>query len=232
MFPTYPVIFSSCDNEFFREFAIPFCSSCSQNGFDVHINIINPTMSSHHISRYIQKVCKTRMTFSFEKVDISGLDTMERKSLYACSRFLLLPEMIRSAKKVMVLDIDSLVVNKFEFPTKSVGFFPRFEEELPSKKVAAGIMYFTEKSLPLAKVVSKNIKNRISKKGYNWGMDQFSIYHAFKEVDLSESHVFDNSFLDWEFSDDTFIWTGKGPRKYNNKKYLEKMDYFISNTNK
>ena len=226
------MIFASCDDRFFEKFAIPFCSSCSQNGFDVHINIINPTMSSHMISRYIKNACKTRITFSSERINIDGLNTLQKKSLYACSRFLLLPEMIRSAKKVVVLDIDSLVVNRFEFPTKSVGFFPRFEEKMMSKKVAAGVTYFTEKSLPLAKVVSKNIKRQISQKGYYWGMDQRAMYHAFKEVDLSESHIFDNTFMDWEFSDDTFVWTGKGPRKWNNEKYLKKIDYFISSINK
>ena len=27
--------------------------------------------------------------------------------------------------------------------------------------------------------------------------------------------------MDWEFLEGTIIWTGKGPRKYENKTYLE-----------
>jgi hypothetical protein len=32
--------------------------------------------------------------------------------------------------------------------------------------------------------------------------------------------------MDWEFVEGTTIWTGKGPRKYDNPTYLAKKSFF------
>jgi hypothetical protein len=39
-------------------------------------------------------------------------------------------------------------------------------------------------------------------------------------------HYFDEKFMDWEFIEGTTIWTGKGPRKYDNPTYLTKKNEF------
>ena len=44
---------------------------------------------------------------------------------------------------------------------------------------------------------------------------------VFARVDDKDITKFDGNFMDWEFLEGTIIWTGKGPRKYENKTYLE-----------
>ena len=34
--------------------------------------------------------------------------------------------------------------------------------------------------------------------------------------------VYDSSIMDWEFKPDTMLWTGKGPRKYDDPTYVSK----------
>ena len=44
---------------------------------------------------------------------------------------------------------------------------------------------------------------------------------------IRDSTKFDGNFMDWEFIEGTTIWTGKGPRKFENQKYLKaKKDFY------
>ena len=38
--------------------------------------------------------------------------------------------------------------------------------------------------------------------------------------------IFGPEFMDWEFIENTTIWTGKGPRKYDNPVYVGKKEEF------
>ena len=38
--------------------------------------------------------------------------------------------------------------------------------------------------------------------------------------------IFGPEFMDWEFIEGTTIWTGKGPRKYDNPVYVGKKEEF------
>ena len=39
-------------------------------------------------------------------------------------------------------------------------------------------------------------------------------------------HYLDSKFMDWEFVEGSTIWTGKGPRKYDNPTYVAKKAEF------
>jgi hypothetical protein len=54
-----------------------------------------------------------------------------------------------------------------------------------------------------------------------WFNDQIALNHIMSQVPDEHVHKFDGNFMDWEFRDGTTIWTGKGPRKYDNVRYVE-----------
>lgn len=218
--PNYPVIFAACDSKYFLEHAAPFCISCSEHGFDVHVHVVNPNQTVYDLGNRILSSCDTKVTYSFEQIDVTDLSLDEERTVYACTRFVVLPQILEACKSVLVLDIDCLVVNKFKFPTKPCGYFPRDENTNPQMKVAAGAVYFSEESIELARSIIEEFRS-IS---LSWFADQIAISRAFAGVDNAER--FDNKFMDWEFVEGTCIWTGKGPRKYDNPKYLEKKNYY------
>lgn len=216
--PTYPVILASCDSVYFIEHAVAFCMSCSENNHDVHVNIINPNDEVKQLCQDIAGACKTKFTFSYEEYDLTNYTEEGKRSFYASSRFRYIPNILDVAKKVLILDIDSLVMKPFDFPEKYCGYFPRDDEPLMEMKVAAGAVYLTEEAYDVAMEIIAQLS------GFDpiWFADQVSLYHAFP----LDAERFDNNFLDWEFSESSCIWTGKGDRKYNNQKYLEKKKYY------
>ncbi len=218
--PNYPVVFASCDAEYFLQHAPAFCSSCSENGFDVHLHIINANDRVFYLLYDISKKCKTRVTFTRSVIDTSKFTEEQERAYYACSRFLVLPEILKVAKKVLTLDIDCLVMKPFTFPQQNSGYFPRDYEHQPELKVAAGALYLTESAIGIC----HRIIEELNYLELRWFADQIAISRAFAD-DVS-SFRFDNKFMDWEFSDNSCIWTGKGDRKYNNEKYLEKKNYY------
>jgi hypothetical protein len=108
----------------------------------------------------------------------------------------------------------------FTFPQQNSGYFPRDYEHQPELKVAAGALYLTESAIGIC----HRIIEELNYLELRWFADQIAISRAFAD-DVS-SFRFDNKFMDWEFSDNSCIWTGKGDRKYNNEKYLEKKNYY------
>lgn len=48
-------------------------------------------------------------------------------------------------------------------------------------------------------------------------------------MDLNAFRDHDKSFMDWEFVEGSTIWTGKGPRKYENTIYVNKKNELTDN---
>ena len=60
-----------------------------------------------------------------------------------------------------------------------------------------------------------------------WFIDQIALAEVFSRVEEKDITKFDGNFMDWEFIEGTTIWTGKGPRKFENQKYLKaKKDFY------
>ena len=72
-----------------------------------------------------------------------------------------------------------------------------------------------------------SVANRIRQGPIAWFLDQVAISETYESMkDRYSYQYFDAKFMDWEFKDGTTIWTGKGPRKYDNPTYVAKKQYF------
>ncbi len=227
--PTKPVLFAACDSRYFFEHGPAFIYSANDVGSDIHIHIVDPIPEAYSIAAVLNSTTTVDIsyTFSFSNPD---LDEHQRRTYYACIRFLVLPLLLPHAKKILTLDIDCLIMRAVAFPTTECAYFPRQVADIEGvsgwikegSKVAAGAVYLTDAALNVADAIAKTI-NTLELK---WYADQIALSAIFDQVPVQFVSHFDESFMDWGFVEGTVIWTGKGPRKYNNEKYLERKKSF------
>jgi len=220
--PTSPVVFAASDSNYFMEHAPAFVYSADKADKDVHLHVVNPTSQVLALAGVLNATTKRRVTYTFHDTEIPT-DKEQARTLYACIRFLILPQILRTAKKVMTLDIDCMVMQPFDYPEKPVGYFPREpigvnEWENEGTKVAAGAVYLTEGALQVADAIHNAIKDV----PLQWFADQIVLNKVFQQVPEDAVVKFDGQFMDWEFKEGTTIWTGKGARKHDNPTYVSK----------
>ena len=232
--PTTPVVMAACDSEYFMRFAPAFVSSIDRNTkFDAHIHVVNPTDEVFALACVLNSRVSNQITFTFNDLDLASLgkdfkssgatNRPEVRAYYASLRFLVAPFLLQHAGQLLILDIDCMVMNEFEMPTKPVGYFPRepikgtVGWEAEGTKCAAGCVYFHKDASNICNAVGDTLGGL----ELRWFNDQIALNHVINQVPEQFVHKFDGNFMDWEFKEGTTIWTGKGPRKYDNKTYVD-----------
>ena len=88
---------------------------------------------------------------------------------------------------------------------------------------------YTKKSQPFAHEVAQ----ALSTNDLIWFVDQVALWSCYKKHQLNPNEEapykfkeFNSHEMDWEFVEGSTIWTGKGPRKYDNKTYVARQQYF------
>jgi len=225
--PRDAVVFAACDIFYFKEHGPSFVYSLNDIDKDVHIHVVNPNNNTYGLACILQATTDVNVTFSFNCMDFTNWTPEAIRTYYACLRFLVAPTLlVQNLTHLLVSDIDCVFMKDFKYPDAVCGYFPR--EPLPGTtgwekegtRVAAGAVYFHKSAASLAYLVAKSI----SEKPLNWFVDQIALSEVLGIE--KDAHHFDSSFLDWEFEEDTVIWTGKGPRKYENKTYVDKKNKF------
>jgi len=223
--PSSPVIFAACDKLYFEEHGPSFIYSCNDIGKNVHIHISDPEEKHLNIANILNHDTDISVTYSFSDFENMGDG---QRTYYACLRFLVLPFILPHAQKVLTVDIDCIFLKSFEFPKKPTGYFPRapFENSTgwfrQGTRVAAGVVYMDASALPLAKVLAERIKSG----PWQWYLDQVALSECFDLIESDNIECFSTSFMDWDFQNESVMWTGKGPRKYENQKYIDKKKSF------
>ena len=223
LLPQGKVLFCAADSKYFLRFAPALVQSCIDFDQKLHIHIINRNEEAMRLQTMIQDNHEI-ITFTSESVDLAGTD---ERTYYACNRFLVASHILRLCDAAMILDIDNILMNEVQWNTCDIGLFLR--DPLPgttgweheSTHVAAGIVSFTT---PLGLDYLNRVSDRI--KSYNelrWFADQNALWKVYEEIKHKVStFVYDGSIMDWEFKPGTMLWTGKGPRKYDDPTYVSK----------
>tara|TARA_B100000963_G_scaffold322894_1_gene307274 strand:- start:2098 stop:2820 length:723 start_codon:yes stop_codon:yes gene_type:complete len=221
-FPNDPCVFAACDSKYFIDHASPFVNSAHKVGKPAHVHVVNPTNEVFDlVERYKGKI-STPLSFTYNDMDIPD-DPDQMKCTYASLRFFILPHLLEKIEKIMVLDIDCMVMRDFEFPKTPCGLFVRKPVTYLSDwikegtKIAAGIVYFDNRFIDHSKKLIEII-NSLPK---TWYADQVALNKLLVDyIDYKDVTVFDGNFMDWNFLDGTVIWTGKGKSKYDNPRYV------------
>jgi len=218
--PTKRVVYAACDKEYFKSHAPSLIYSLNDIGKDIHIHICEPDPSVLNMEAVLKKDIDTTLTCSYNDIGATPIDA---RAYYSCLRFMMLPQILVNAGAVMTVDVDCVFMNDFEWPKTDTGYFPReslegtIGWEAEGTRVAAGCVYLTSNAIAVAEAVNE----RISKGPMRWFIDQIALSEVFNRVEDEDITKFDGKFMDWEFLEGTVIWTGKGPRKYENNKYLK-----------
>jgi hypothetical protein len=228
--PTSPVVFAACDSKYFLDHAAPLIYSASEIGKkDVHVHIVNPTDEAISLAGVLNATTKQRVTYTYNDMEFPDWTPEMIRAYYASLRFLVAPHILQTCGAMLILDIDCMVMNEFDYPTKPIGYFPR--ESLPGTvgweaegtKVAAGAVYYHKNAFEVA----AGVADELSKLPLQWFNDQIALSKTFNKVQQSDVfHYFDGNFMDWEFNEGSIIWTGKGSRKYDNVDYVAQKNYW------
>jgi hypothetical protein len=89
--------------------------------------------------------------------------------------------------------------------------------------VAAGILYIPWHKRELAEILKAELLNQ----PIRWFCDQHAILKVYRALtqETQPPVIYDfavTEWLDWEFVEDSYIWTGKGDRKHSEKYLNEK----------
>jgi len=221
------VLYCSCDSIYFREHASILAASAQVNKTDLHINVVNADRGAQDflLAGVIER-SMPYVTVSFSTADLTGVDA---RTYFSCDRFITASAIMEHVERVMIIDADCLImspVNWSAFENADYSLFTR--DPLPGTtgiehigtKVAAGCVYAAgDKGRRFLETVSDTLR----RSNLRWFIDQYvlwSVHEKWQNADIIFKQVPDE-FIDWDFRKDTTIWTGKGPRKYENPQYLE-----------
>ena len=222
--PSGDIVYGACDSLYWKDHVPPLLASCNKAGNSLHIHVVNPVESVFKDYPKLRSQVDVNFTMSYENTDLNLVDT---RTYYSCSRFIVADQILEKVNSMIVTDVDALVMKKLEFPEAKLGLFLR--DSLPGTvgweqqgtKVAAGIVYLTQDSYDFMKGVVKKIKWY----GLRWFVDQVCLHEQYIEEGWdkrSDFIDFGADVMDWQFLPDSYIWTGKGERKYNNTTYVNK----------
>lgn len=210
-----------CDSVYFKEFAPALINSVEKlNETKLIVVVINPTEEN---KEFISNQ-------SYKNTEFHTIaDNRTHKSFYASARFIFSEALLSNldVDGLFFIDTDCLVLKEMEFPSSDYALFLR--DPLPGTtglekegtNVAAGAVYIDKNGIDFARQVGQTL-NTI--KENIWFIDQVILWRThnhFKEnSDLSFEQI-DKKYIDWEFVDDSVIWTGKGQRKYSDEKFVK-----------
>jgi hypothetical protein len=171
----------------------------------------------------------TAFLSSCRKVDMTGIVKVRNqgtKEDFSRNRFIIAEEFIEP-EGVFITDIDCYFNKKLPVINEDVGIFLREYEKFPGMKVAAGLLWLN--NTENAKKFIRKVKEELLTSKLGWYADQYALYNSYNEFkDEISFFIFDKHHMDWEFNDHTYMWTGKGSRKNNNKTYLDRKKYYES----
>jgi len=222
----------ACDSIYLKEFGPAFVASAHKFKHNVLLFVVNPTEESMEILKKMEDHC-TDSDFMWlsQSVDFTSFSDMQKRVYYASLRFLVLPDLIETSEidnRFLVVDIDSIVMKPVPFPDVDLGLctcddwktLAQNPIEVAGMKMSAGIVYATTESLDYFKMVKKFIVNQDFQ---YWFLDQQALNECVP--DLTEFFDFkDTMYFDIDFIEDSYIWTGRGPRKYDNETYVKAFD--------
>jgi hypothetical protein len=235
-------LFTACDPVYLKLHAPALVASAAVACNNLHLHVINAGGEEidflHYLSDKWFEMTSASFSFSGDPQFIEAGDSKfknwpdSQRTVYACERFVKIVDIMEhdSQEDYLIIDTDCLVMSHIEKPNDDqVGLFLR--EPLPGTqgwenngtRVAAGVVYYSHEAINFA----KKVRLRIKQGPYNWFLDQVALNETHQsEMSAYRYHYFDEKFMDWEFIEGTTIWTGKGPRKYDNPTYLTKKNYF------
>jgi hypothetical protein len=231
-------IYAACDQAYFDNFAKILINSIKANSTDnIHIHIFNPRQDqiefcqSKNISVSYEQVpielfhnaAKKWETVPADPIRKNNYDRIlnsmmkggdntivERiqKTYFACARFIRLSELLDN-QTVFSIDVDAVVRKNIPKLPNDKDFYIHY---IPGKKARylAGGIFLNSNGNQFIKEYSSTLKLNIEQDNLHWGIDQDVLDYIVPKYKIGALPM---SYIDWNMSPSSFIWTAKGTRK-------------------
>jgi hypothetical protein len=228
------LVYSSCDSGYFK-YAQALVRSIDlfSPGLSFLLHIVNPTDEVRSAAIALAASLKnTRLAVSVESIDLADWSPDERRTYYACARF---PGISRLLKEcgttaILCLDADSLVVNPIDsdFTDKTdadivVDLRNTESQNQEHVAIAAGAIWLrpTPQVRKFALDLAEEIDGLVQNRELNWFADQVVFYRQMQAHAKSvRFYNLKRKYLDWNFAEDSIVWSAKGKRKENDLRFL------------
>lgn len=234
------ILFACCDYNYLKEFGLSLIRSVEETNNIIHVHVLlpwhheacSPRFDIQELQSYANQY--NNCTISYVNLPSSSCN----RTFYATARFLYAPDVLKYANSCMIIDTDCVVLGDVSFPETDYALFLR--DPLPGTvgfenlgtRVAAGAVYYTRNSLGFANDVASRLSNVPENMRDAWFIDQVVLYEAHEEASKTNKYSFSQipkTLIDWEFQSESTIWTGKGPRKWNDKKFVDMKKRYDAN---
>jgi len=199
-------VLASCDSIYFLEHHKAYYTSAKAVGYTPYIHVINPTPE-------VMSIIKTLSNITVE------LNSIKNVVYYACNRFYMAKDYLQY-EGILVTDIDCIFNKYMEAPEEDIGLFFRNRKEIHAK-LAVGIVWMN--STPGGRKFAYDAANLVQQEKQVWFADQIGVYKAY---DLNRNSLtcftFEEQHMDWTFKPTSYMWTGKGSRKFRDRIYVNK----------
>jgi len=221
------ILYAACNYDYYKKYADVLIKSAEQFNQKIHIDIF-PDVNDKCIPN-LNSYFNVDINYFNDIAKLIKKDNFDKKAFYASFRFLNLKNIVNKYNEpILVVDIDAFIVNKVDAINENYdfGLFLREnnndggnEYEKAGMKVAAGAVYVKKSAIGFIEY----IENYLLQNEMKWFVDQHALYNGYKEYkDKLNFFQMPTKYIDWEFKEDSFIWTGKGPRKFNDETYLKR----------
>lgn len=201
-------VFASCDSAYFIEHAPAWYYSALKAGYTPVVEVVNP---NDKVKKYVER----RGLKNIHYIEVEN-----PSKPFLCSNRFFSAEKYLDDKGLLITDIDCYFNGMPKAWTEDVGLY--FRPENPDHmKIAAGIVWLSgsDVSREFIQHTGETIRNLADK----WFVDQIALLMSWLVFRKKAKFFHFNSLhMDWEFNEGSYMWTGKGPRKYENETYLSR----------
>lgn len=199
---------------------------------NLHVHLVNPNEQAlRRLQAVSRLVGPERLSHSRETAGLGDFDDEQRKTYFASVRFVRLAEVMQAAPGTyFVMDVDNIVRGDLGFCRSlmhgaDVLIRNRFSQRPHLAVAACGIILAnSDAARAFMKRTAEYILDAFHTGHVAWYLDQIALTLAMRESDLEPGLTLKvaqlpRTLLDWDFFPESVVWTGKGKRRFKNKRY-------------
>ena len=216
----------ACDNNYLLNHGISCLNSAIKTNNNIHCHVLNPKKDT---IKKIQKMMTESDLISFstsQETDTNKLNP----GYYTNMRFDLIDDLFKYSNKIAIIDTDSIflknAMNVFEY---DICIHERNLSDPNEKaRVLTGFVLINKACIKFIETLKKERKAI----GVYWFSDQIAVartiikYKECQEFLKIKYCKIPLSYIDYTFQNNSYIWSGKGERKNEDKSYVAKLNQY------
>lgn len=239
---TRVTVFVCMDTSYCLRYLGSIAASIAENSpeANLHVHLVNPhEQALERLDAVASMMGPGRLSYGIETAKLGNYTPEQRKTYFASIRFVRLAELMEQSPGVFfVMDVDNLVRSDLSSCLTlargaDVLIRNRFSLSPHLAVAACGIVLAnTDAARDFMSRTAGYILDAFHSGHIAWFLDQIALTMALKGKETGESDglrvaQLPRSLLDWDFSRESLVWTGKGKRRLANERYQAEYHRFV-----